>query len=185
MIEDFKRMKWLPLTAGALLCAFGLLAILRPAGVVKILPVCIGAAILTLGVCELAAGFGARGIQPRAVCGMWRLHGGVNCAVGLVFLLNRTLSLIFIAVTLGVWSILFGLLRLRDALQRRAACRPWGGCAADAAAKLAIGAGMLASPLAGMALWTICIGVFFLFAGASVIYSALYLDRLPHDFGDF
>lgn len=185
MIEDFKQMKWLPLTAGALLCAFGLLAMLRPAGVVKILPVCIGAVILILGVCELAAGFAAKSAQPRAVSGMQRLRGGVNLAVGLVFLLNRTLSLIFIAVTLGVWSILFGLLRLRDALRRRAASRPWGGCAADAAAKLATGAGLLASPLASMALWTVLIGAFFLFAGASVIYSALYLDRLPHDFGDF
>ena len=185
MIEDFKRMKWLPLTAGALLCAFGLFALLRPAGVAKMLSVCIGAVILTLGVSELAAGFAARNTQPRAVSGAQRLRGGVNVAVGLVFLLNRTLSLIFIAVTLGVWCILFGLMRLRDTLQRRAACRPWGGCAADAAAKLAIGAGMLASPLAGMAVWMIFIGLFFLFAGASVIYSALYLDRLPHDFGEF
>lgn len=185
MIEDFKQMKWLPLTAGTLLCAFGLLAMLRPARVINILPVCIGAAILILGACELAAGFAAKGAQSRAVSGMQRLRGGVNVAVGLVFLLNRTLSLIFIAVTLGVWSILFGLLRLRDALRRRAAYRPWGGCAADAAAKLAIGAGMLASPLASMAIWTIFFGLFFLFAGASVIYSALYLDRLPHDFGDF
>ena len=185
MIEDFKRMKWLPLTAGALLCVFGLWAMLRPAGVVKMLHVCIGAAILTLGVCELAAGFAGKSTQPRAVSGAQRLRGGVNAAVGLVFLVNRTLSLVFVAVTLGVWSILFGLLRLRDALRRRAACRPWGGCAADAAAKLAIGAGMLASPLVSMALWTIFMGAFFLFAGVSVIYSALYLDRLPHDFGDF
>ena len=185
MIEDFKQMKWLPLTAGALLCALGLLAMLWPTGVVKILPVCIGAAILTLGVCELAAGLAASRTQPRAVSGMQRLHGGVNIAVGLVLLLRRTLSLVFIAVTLGVWSILFGLLRLRDALRRRAACRPWGGCAADAAAKMIVGAGMLASPLASMALWTAFLGAFFLFAGVSVIYSALYLDRLPHDFGDF
>lgn len=185
MIEDFKQMKWLPLTAGALLCAFGLLAMLRPASVVRILHVCIGVAILILGVCELVAGVAAKGTQPRAQSGAQRLRGGVNVAVGLVFLLNRTLSLMFTAVTLGVWSILFGLLRLRDALHRRAACRPWAGCAADAAAKAAIGAGMLAGPLLSMAIWMFLIGLFFLFVGASVIYSALYLDRLPHDFGDF
>lgn len=185
MIEDFKQMKWLPLTAGALLCAFGLFAMLRPAAVIRMLHVCVGAAILVLGVCELAAGFAAKGTQPRGVSGMQRLRGGVNVAVGLVFLLNRTLSLMFVGVTLGVWSILFGLLRLRDALRRRAACLPWGGCAADAAAKLAIGAGMLAGPLLSMAIWMSLIGLFFLFVGVSVIYSTLYLDRLPHDFGDF
>ncbi len=185
MIEDFKQMKWLPLTAGALLCALGLSALVWPRRVVKMLPVCVGAAILILGVCELAAGAASRKSLPRSVSGMWRLHGGVNIAVGLVFLLNRTLSLIFIAVTLGVWSILFGLLRLRDTLRRRAACLPWGGCAGDAAAKLVLGAVMLAAPLASMTVGTVLVGLFFLFVGASVIYSALYLDRLPHDFGDF
>lgn len=185
LIEDFKQMKWLPLTAGALLCLFGLAALAWPKSMVRLLPAAIGIAILVLGACELAAGFAARDAAPRYIAGMRRLHGGVNLAVGLVFLFNRTLSLVFIGVTLGVWALLFGLLRLRDALRRRADCQPWGGCLADAAAKLAIGAAMLASPLGGMAVWTVLVGLFFLFVGASVICSALYLDRLPHDFGDF
>lgn len=36
---------------------------------------------------------------------MRKLQGFVNVAVGLVFLLNRTLSLMFIAVVLGVWAV--------------------------------------------------------------------------------
>ena len=44
---------------------------------------------------------------------------------------------------------------------------------------------MLASPLGSMAAWTVMVGLFFLFVGASVIFSAVYLDRLPHDFEDF
>ena len=35
------------------------------------------------------------------------------------------------------------------------------------------------------AAWTVMVGLFFLFVGASVIFSAVYLDRLPHDFEDF
>ena len=185
LIEDFKQMKWLPLTAGALLCLFGLAALAWPRNLVRLLPAAIGVAILVLGACELAAGFAARGAQPRYIVGMHRLHGGVNIAVGLVLLFNRTLSLVFICITLGVWALLFGLLRLRDALRRRAARQPWGGCLADAVAKLVIGGAMLASPLGGLAVWTVLVGLFFLFVGVSVICSALYLDRLPHDFGDF
>ena len=58
-------------------------------------------------------------------------------------------------------------------------------CAGDAAVKFAVGIFMLASPLGSMAAWTVMVGLFFLFVGASVIFSAVYLDRLPHDFEDF
>ena len=90
-----------------------------------------------------------------------------------------------IAVVLGVWAVAFGALRLRDALRRRASGQPWGCCAGDAAVKFAVGIFMLASPLGSMAAWTVMVGLFFLFVGASVIFSAVYLDRLPHDFEDF
>ena len=48
LIEDFKHMKWLPLAGGALLCVLGLTALVWPGRVAKILPLCIGAAILGL-----------------------------------------------------------------------------------------------------------------------------------------
>ena len=92
---------------------------------------------------------------------------------------------IIIAVVLGVGAVAFGALRLRDALRRRASGQPWGCCAGDAAVKFAVGIFMLASPLGSMAAWTVMVGLFFLFVGASVIFSAVYLDRLPHVFEDF
>ena len=185
LIEAFKHMKWLPLAGGALLCVLGLTALVWPGRVAKILPLCIGAAILGLGLCEVASGFLAKSFLPEYIPGMRKLQGFVNVAVGLVFLLNRTLSLMFIAVVLGVWAVAFGALRLRDALRRRASGQPWGCCAGDAAVKFAVGIFMLASPLGSMAAWTVMVGLFFLFVGASVIFSAVYLDRLPHDFEDF
>ena len=105
MIEDFKHMKWLPLAGGALLCVLGLTALVWPGRVAKILPLCIGAAILGLGLCEVASGFLAKSFLPEYIPGMRKLQGFVNVAVGLVFLLNRTLSLMFIAVVLGVWAV--------------------------------------------------------------------------------
>ena len=101
LIEDFKHMKWLPLAGGALLCVLGLTALVWPGRVAKILPLCIGAAILGLGLCEVASGFLAKSFLPEYIPGMRKLQGFVNVAVGLVFLLNRTLSLMFIAVVLG------------------------------------------------------------------------------------
>ena len=185
MIEDFKHMKWLPLTAGALLCLLGLTALFRPMWVAEILPLCIGVAILCLGASELAESFAQKGHAPRYIVGMSRLHGVVNIAVGLVFLFNRTVTLLFIAVTLGLWAAAFGFLRLADARRRRVAGVPWRGCAVDAAAKLVIGVAILASPFTSVKVWTIMTGIFFLVVGVSVISSALFLDRLPHDFGDF
>ena len=144
----------------------------------EILPLCIGVAILCLGASELAESFAQKGHAPRYIVGMSRLHGVVNIAVGLVFLFNRTVTLLFIAVTLGLWAAAFGFLRL-------AAGVPWRGCAVDAAAKLVIGVAILASPFTSVKVWTIMTGIFFLVVGVSVISSALFLDRLPHDFGDF
>ena len=63
MIEDFKHMKWLPLAGGALLCVLGLTALVWPGRVAKILPLCIGAAILGLGLCEVASGFLAKSLS--------------------------------------------------------------------------------------------------------------------------
>ena len=128
LIEDFKHMKWLPLAGGALLCVLGLTALVWPGRVAKILPLCIGAAILGLGLCEVASGFLAKSFLPEYIPGMRKLQGFVNVAVGIF---------------------------------------------------------MLASPLGSMAAWTVMVGLFFLFVGASVIFSAVYLDRLPHDFEDF
>lgn len=89
MIEDFKHMKWLPLAGGALLCVLGLTALVWPGRVAKILPLCIGAAILGLGLCEVASGFLAKSFLPEYIPGMRKLQGFVNVAVGLVFLPTR------------------------------------------------------------------------------------------------
>ena len=127
----------------------------------------------------LALGGLAGGVSVGVFAGRLRLSRAP------LFLLVAALGLLPIAVVLGVWAVAFGALRLRDALRRRASGQPWGCCAGDAAVKFAVGIFMLASPLGSMAAWTVMVGLFFLFVGASVIFSAVYLDRLPHDFEDF
>lgn len=185
MMEDFRHMKWLPLSAGVLLCGLGAASLLRPAWMAGIVPLCVGTAILILGGCEVGVGIAAKGHMPRYIAGMHRLRGAVNIAVGLVFLLNRALSLLFVAVTLGLWAAAFGFLRLYDALHRRKAGAPWRGCAADAAVKIGVGVGMLVSPIGSMTVWMVIVGIFFLIVGVSVIVSALFLDGVLRDFGDF
>ena len=48
-MSDWKRMKWLPVGAGALLCVLGLASLLWPAALVRLLPILIGLAVLVLG----------------------------------------------------------------------------------------------------------------------------------------
>ncbi|MFQ7004276.1 MAG: DUF308 domain-containing protein [Ruthenibacterium lactatiformans] len=107
LIEDFKHMKWLPLAGGALLCVLGLTALVWPGRVAKILPLCIGAAILGWACARWLQVFWQRAFA-RVHTRHAQTAGFVNVAVGLVFLLNRTLSLMFIAVVLGVWAVAFG-----------------------------------------------------------------------------
>ncbi len=179
MIRDFKRMRWLPLTAGALLCALGAAALARPQPVANALSLCVGAAFLCVGVCEVAAGVIARRTPPSYISLFFRVNGGVSILVGLVFLLNRKVSLLFMAAVLGLWAAGIGILRAVDAARRRAAGAPWRACAAVAAARLVLGACMLASPSLSLTVWMVRAGLFFLFTGASVLCSALFVDRLP------
>lgn len=183
MIDDWKRLKWLPVTAGALLCLVGLAALIWPVQVMSILPLVVGLAVLCLGAVELSGTFAMRGKGGRE--GPPLLQGIASVAVGLVLLFNRRVSLVFMGVVLGLWALVCGALRLRDALSRRCAGESWGSCALDAGLKLALGVFMLLHPIGSMALWTQMIGAFFLIAGGSVIFSALYLDRSFHDFDDF
>ena len=106
-------------------------------------------------------------------------------AVGLVLLLNRDVSMVFMVLVLGLWALASAGFRLYTLAQLRRAGLPWGSVALDAGLKLLLAVFMLVRPVKTMALWAQLVGVFFLIIGVSVIVSALYFDRAFHDRDDF
>lgn len=172
----FKKIKWLPTALGIMMILVGLLALISPQDVENVLPMCIGIVCLGLGMCELLSSFADDGQMPEYIPGMHRIRSIVNIAMGMVFLFNGTVSVMFIAVALGVWAVTFGVLRFHDAYCRRKEGRAWGICAADAVVKCVVGVCALAGPLIGPGMWLLTVGVYFIFVGASVVISSLYLD---------
>lgn len=180
---DWKRMKWLPAGAGALLCALGLAALIRPMAVMSPLPVLIGLCVLVLGVTEVAYRLCLRAAGEEG--GPPLLQGLAALAVGVVLLLNRSVSIVFLGVVLALWLFVSAVLRGRLAVQRARAGLPWGSLAADGGLKLLLALFMLLRPVKSMSLWTQILGAAFLITGVSVILSALYFDKAFHDTDDF
>lgn len=182
-MSDWKRMKWLPVGAGALLCVLGLASLLWPAALVRLLPILIGLAVLVLGTAEIAYRLAMRAAGDGG--GPPLLQGAAALAVGLVLLLNRDVSMVFMGLVLGLWALISAGFRLHTLVQLRRAGLPWGSVALDAGLKLLLAVFMLARPVKTMTLWAQLVGVFFLIIGVSVIVSALYFDRAFRDRDDF
>lgn len=178
-MSDWKRMKWLPVGAGGLLCALGLAALLRPAAVMQLLPILLGLCTLALGVAEVAYRLSLRAAGRQE--GPPLLQGAAALAVGLVLLLNRSVSLVFLCVVLALWLAVSAALRVRLAVRQARAGQPFGSLAADGALKAVLAVFMLLRPVKSMTLWTQVLGAVVLVTGLSVALSALYFDKLFHD----
>ena len=174
-MELFKRWKWALILASTVLLVLGLTALIWPSGLMHILPMLIGLALAFVGVCELAYSFGVREFEKSG--GMKLIQGCMSLAVGLVFLLKRDVSLVFLGVVLGLWSIISAALKLSLALRQRAVGYPWHGTAVEAAVKAVIGIFMMFNPFGGLAAWTMVIGVFFIAVGGVLLAWVIYAGR--------
>ena len=76
-MSDWKRMKWLPVGAGALLCVLGLASLLWPAALVRLLPILIGLAVLVLGTAEIAYRLAMRADGQRIQKAVGRFFVGI------------------------------------------------------------------------------------------------------------
>lgn len=173
-MKNAKLVCALPVTAGVLLVILGLFAILAPALVVKILPITLGLFVLAFGVYELTTGYRKRAAEPLFLprC----VQGIASVAVGLVLVLNRKLSVMFLGVVLGFWGIVSGVISLRMTAQYRKQNLP--GSYWDGVLKIVLGCVMLAFPFGGMAAWTAVLGWFALFAGICALVSSYFLYKM-------
>ena len=172
-MRDMRKLKWLPCVAGGLLCLLGLACLVWPKAVSGMLAMLMGVCILALGLGQLAFGYAGRGVSPTA--GFTMVQGGINVAVGCVFLFNRHTSLVFIGILLGIWVLLAAAMRGRQAWVEWRAGVPWGHDALDAALKLVCGVLLLIRPFKGLAAGVMLLGGALVFVGVSVIVGALYV----------
>ena len=174
-MNDLHKLKWLPCAAGGLMCLLGLGCLVWPQALAGVLSILIGACILAFGLGLLAVGLAGRRSMPNA--GILLVQGGVNLAVGCVFLFNQDVSVAFLGLLLGIWLLILGALQARRAWAYRRVGLPWKGKAASAALRAGCGVLALLRPFAGVQAGVMLLGAVQLMVGASVIAGALFVDR--------
>lgn len=182
-MELFKRWKWMLYIAAAVLFLVGLSSLIWPKIAMNILPIMLGITLSIVGGCEIAYAFGVK--EYKAATSYKLVQGFFSVAVGLVFLLKRDVSLVFLGVVLGLWSIISGALRLSLALrQRSAGIGSWKVTLLDAFVKGVVGTFMMFNPFVGLAAWTMLIGGFLIVSGVALFLWVIYVGK-NFNFFDF
>ena len=178
--------RWTPLLTGLLIVVLGVVAMVESQRVVQVLPVLLGGALLLYGIWEAYTGFCCKNTALRetgddtdkpvlpALPRLWQ--GILNIIVAMVLILNRSVSVAFLGIALGMWAFFSGVLSLCMAWSVR---RTYGFPAFfDGALKVIIGCAMMLRPFGGMSAWVAVMGLFFVLTGISVIISTFYWNRM-------
>ena len=154
-----KIWRWLllPAASAVLLVTVGLVCLAWPAGTLGLLPRVLGLGLVAAGLVQLWFYFGQRSLRFLPEFG-W-IVGAASLLVGAVFLFNPHVSMVFVGICGGIWSIVLSLVRGRAALRKRDSGRPWKTHLAGCGLYLACGVGLLFSPFTGVNLATQLVGL--------------------------
>lgn len=172
-----KICRWLllPIVSAVLLIVIGLVCLTWPAGSMGLLPRVMGFGLVAAGLVQLRFYFGQHSLRFLPEFG-WVL-GAASLLVGSVFLLNPHVSMVFVGICGGMWSIVLSLVRGRAALRKRTAGRPWKTHLAGSGVYLVCGVGLLLSPFTGMDLSARLVGLVMVVAGIGLLYGCYGTSR--------
>lgn len=158
---------------GVAAIVFGLLALLWPAMTALALAVLFGAYALVSGGVHLAAGF-SRG-QPGTVRGLFLLTGLLGVAIALVALLWPAITAFALAIVIGIWAIVIGVLDIWASVRWRAARL----LAVVGVVSVLAGLLILFRPDLGAVVIAQVIGVYAIVAGVVMLVAAWQRRRSP------
>lgn len=175
---------WLALPAASAVCLmlFGVAILVWPTKALELLPVALGIGLLLAGGVQLAFFWTQRTLG--SLPGFGWLAGTVTLMVGLVFVLNRNVSIAFLGICGGTWAMVLGVLRMRAALQKRRLELPWKTHLAGSLVYIAAGALLLFSPFWGMEQAARLLGLVLIGAGAGLLYGCWGARRLLEKLGN-
>ncbi len=173
---DLERVLWawtLLLIAGALSVAAGVIVLAKPHISLATLAVVLGIFLLIDGMLEVAWGLVRRG-ENRALPA---LVGVVTAIAGVVLIRHPTKAVSVIALLLGLWLIVLGVIRLV-----RAVDEPGHRSIAmlSGLVELAGGIVIVSSPHIGVATLALLIGIVFIVRGLALCVIAWALHRATH-----
>ncbi len=174
---DLERVLWawvLLLVVGTLSLAAGVIVLAKPHISLATLAVVLGIFLLVDGVLELSWSLVRRG-ENRALPA---LVGVVSAVAGVVLIRHPTKAVAVIALLLGLWLIVLGVIRLIRALDQPA----HGGLAIlSGIVELAGGIVIVSSPHIGVATLALLVGIVFIVRGVALCVVAWALHRAARD----
>ena len=159
---------------GAIGVLFGILAFLWPAITLTTLVVVFGVYCVIDGVLTVLAGTHEEAGERAWVLA---LEGAIGVAVGLVALVWTRMTAIVLVDLLALWAIFTGALELVAAARARRSLAGHGLLAAAGLVSIALGATLLAWPLAGAFAMLMLLGSYAFVFGALMILLALRVRR--------
>lgn len=173
---DLERVLWawiLLLIAGALSAAAGVIVLAKPHISLATLAVVLGIFLLLDGVLELSWALVRRG-ENRALPA---LVGVVSAIAGVVLIRHPTKAVAVIALLLGLWLIVLGVVRLIRAFDEPAHRYV---AMLSGVVELAGGIVIVSSPHIGVATLALLIGIVFIVRGLALCVVAWALHRATH-----
>jgi uncharacterized membrane protein HdeD (DUF308 family) len=176
---DLERVLWawvLLLIVGALSVAAGVIVLAKPHISLAALAVVFGIFLLIDGVLELSWALVRRG-ESRALPA---LVGVVSAVAGVVLIRHPTKAVAVIALLLGLWLIVLGLIRLIPAFDQ-AGHRGWA--IFSGLVEIAGGIVIVSSPHIGVATLALLVGIVFIVRGLAIFVVAWALHRASRSAG--
>lgn len=170
---DLERVLWawvLLLIVGALSVVAGIIVLAKPHISLATLAVVLGIFLLIDGVLEVSWALVRRG-ENRVVPA---LVGVVSAIAGVVLIRHPTRAVVVIALLLGLWLIVLGLIRLIR-VSEEPAHRGWA--TVSGLVELAGGIVIVASPHIGVATLALLVGIVFIVRGVALCVVAWTLHR--------
>ena len=169
------RSWWVILLFGIFSVLFGIMAIANPIAAGASLTWAIGLLALAEGITGLIGAFGKNAGVNR---GWMILYAAISIIFGLLAVLNPLSMATSIAMVMGVWFVVSGVMRIIWAIRvRKEIDNEWllilGGLLG-----IILGVMLMAAPLAGVLVGTLWIGAGALFYGALQIWAAFKVRKL-------
>ena len=169
-MKTYRKLVWAPILIGVALVLVGAAASLRPAVIIKILPVVLGVLAVVYGTVRIVLAMVWKELAPASP----RVIGGAaSIVMGVVLAVNRTISVAFIGVVIGLFAVVSGVARAVHAWRTHVDKGTFRYTMLNSALRVIIGVIMLLNPFFSMAAMAALIGIYLIFAGISIIIGAI------------
>jgi uncharacterized membrane protein HdeD (DUF308 family) len=173
-LEAVARAWWLGLIVGLISLAGGIVLIAYPGPTLTVIALLIGIELLIGGVFLIFGAFG----QPPGSRAWGVLGGALAVTAGVIVLRHPSGSLLVVAMAVGIYLILAGVLRLVAAMEVREG-RGWLVFAA--LIDLALGILVVSWPQFGITTFAIVLGIVLIVRGLALVAISFALRAFKHD----